>query len=115
LSASPTGATAGQPFTITWTASPASTCQSSGGTANDGWSVTTASGSASVTEAKPGLYTYTVTCTDGSVSAVQSLNLTVVAPVDPITYPPASGGGGALDLSSLLLLLFALYYRPEPT
>lgn len=115
LSASPTGATAGQPFTITWAASPSSTCQSSGGTANDGWSVTTASGSASVTEAKPGLYTYTVTCTDGSVSAVQSLKVTVVAPVDPITNPPASGGGGALDLSTLLLLVgsLAVYYRAK--
>jgi hypothetical protein len=98
FSATPTSAIAGQPFTITWTASPGSTCQSSGGTANDGWSATTAAGSASVTETKPGMYTYDMTCTAGSVSAAQSIQVTVA-------NPPASGGGGALDLSSLLLLL----------
>jgi hypothetical protein len=47
------------------------------------------------------MYTYNLTCTAGSVSATQSLNVTVAA----------SGGGGALDLSSLLLLvgLLTLY------
>lgn len=104
LSATTTSPTAGQPFTITWTASSGATCQSSGGTANDGWSATTAAGSASVTETKPGGYTYDLTCTAGSESTAQSLNVTV-------GNPPGSGGGGALDLSSLLLLvgLLTLY------
>jgi hypothetical protein len=104
LSATPPSATAGQPFTITWTATPGSACQSSGGAANDGWRATTASGSVSVVEATPGMYTYTLTCTAGTVSVVQNLKVTVVAPVDAIMSPPASGGGGALDLSSLLLV-----------
>jgi hypothetical protein len=105
-----TSPTAGQPFTITWTASPGSTCQSSGGTANDGWSATTAAGSASVTETKPGVYTYDITCTAGSESTAQSLNVTVA-------NPPASGGGGAVDINSLLLLvgLLTLYYRTKHT
>jgi probable HAF family extracellular repeat protein len=117
LSATPTSATAGQAFTISWTATPGSTCQSSGGKPNDGWSATTASGSVSVVEAAAGVYTYTVTCIAGSVSAVQSLNVTVVAPVDAIMNPPASGGGGALDLSTLFLLVgsLALHYRTKPT
>ena len=101
LSATPTAPTVGNPFTITWSASPGSACQSSGGTSGDGWSATTASGSVSVTEAAAGMYTYTLSCTAGSVSAAQSLNVTVA-------NPPASGGGGALDLSSLLLLLVGL-------
>jgi hypothetical protein len=115
MSATPTGATARQPFTITWTATPGSACQSSGGVANDGWVATTDSGSVPVTEAAPGTYTYTMTCTAGSVSAAQSLKVTVVSPVD--ANPPTSGGGGALDLSSLLLLVgcLALYYRTRHT
>ena len=62
------------------------------------------------------MYTYTLSCTAGGVDAKQSLNVTVVAPVDRITDPTASGGGGALDLGSLLILvgLLALYYRTKP-
>jgi uncharacterized membrane protein len=96
LSATPTDPAAGQPFTITWVATAGSACQSSGGGANDGWSATTASGSVSVVEAAPGMYTYSLTCTAGSVSATQSLKVTVANP---------PGGGGALDLSSVLLLI----------
>jgi probable HAF family extracellular repeat protein len=99
LSASPVSPTAGQPFTITWTATAGSTCQSSGGTANDGWHATTASGSVTVTEAAAGTDTYTMTCTAGAVSATQSLEVTVANPP-----PPPSGGKGALDLWALLFL-----------
>jgi hypothetical protein len=110
MSATPTSPIAGQSFTINWTASPGSTCQSSGGTANDGWSVTAASGSASVTEGKAGMYSYDLTCTAGSENTAQSLNVTVA-------NPPASGGGGALDLNWLLLLagLLAQRYRTKAT
>ena len=107
LSATPTSPTAGQPFTITWAASSGSTCQSSGGSANDGWSANTASGSASVTETKAGTYAYDLTCTAGSVSAVQSIKVTVA-------NPPSSSGGGALDLYSLLLLLTLLVPLARP-
>lgn len=107
LSATPTNPTVGQPFTLTWSASPGSTCQSSGGSANDGWNATTASGTASVTETKAGTYTYDITCTAGSESATQSLNVNVTA-ADP---PSSGGGGGTLDLGALLLLAASLAWR----
>jgi hypothetical protein len=118
LSATPASATIGQAFTITWSASTGAVCQSSGGSTGDGWSATTASGSASVTETKAGTFTYSITCTAGSVSASQSLNVTVADP------PPAGGssggsgsggGGGALDLGWLLLIggLLVLNWRRE--
>jgi probable HAF family extracellular repeat protein len=97
MSASPAGPTVGQMFTITWTSTTGAACQSSGGSANDGWSASTASGSTSVIEAQPGIYTYNLSCSAGSVSAVQSIKVTVA-------NPPPSGGGGTLDLYSLLLL-----------
>jgi hypothetical protein len=109
LSATPMTPTVGQPFTITWTASPGSTCQSSGGSANDGWNATTASGSVSVTESKPGAYRYDLTCTAGSESTAQSLNVNIAA-----ADPPSSGGGGTLDLGSLLLLAASLAWRCRP-
>jgi len=98
MSANPASPSVGEMFMITWSATAGSTCQSSGGTANDGWSATTASGSVAVIEAQPGVYTYNMTCTAGSVATVQNLKVT-------IANPPASGGGGALDLGSLLLLV----------
>lgn len=97
LSATSASASVGQPFTISWTSTPGATCQSSGGAPNDGWSTASASGSASVTETKPGTYTYSLTCTAGTVGAAKSLTVMVA-------NPPASGGGGGLDLFSLLLL-----------
>jgi probable HAF family extracellular repeat protein len=103
LSATPASATIGQAFTITWSASTGATCQGSGGSANDGWNATTASGSASVTETKAGTFTYSITCTAGSVSATQSLNVTVADPPPP-GGGGGGGGGGALDLCSLLLV-----------
>ena len=110
LSANPTSPAAGQPFTITWIASPGSSCQSSGGSANDGWHATTASGNVSVVETAAGMYTYNMNCTAGGENTAQSLNVTVA-------NPPAPGGGGALDLNSLLLLvgLLAQCYRTKAT
>jgi len=99
VSTNPVNPSVGNMFTITWSATAGSSCQSSGGTANDGWSATTASGSASVIEAQPGVYTYNMTCTAGSVSAAQSLKVTVAS-----QSPSGGGGGGALDLCSLLLI-----------
>ena len=99
LSATPTTPTVGQPFTITWTATPGFACQSSGGSGeNDGWTAATDAGSVSVVEGNTGTYTYTLTCSADGVSSAQSLNVMVV-------YPSTSGGGGTLDLTSLLLLV----------
>jgi len=116
LSADPTSPSVGHPFTITWAATPASSCQSSGGTAGDGWTATTASGSVSVTEGAAGTYTYTMTCGAGGMSTAQSLKVEV-ANLPALPAPPASGGGGALDLTSLLLLvgLLALNWRTKPS
>jgi probable HAF family extracellular repeat protein len=104
LSASPASPTAGQPFTITWTATTGSTCQSSGGKPNDGWSATGTSGSVSVNETAPGPYTYTLTCTAGSTSTVQSLDVTV-------SDPPSSGGGGVMDVLGLFVLCGLVFRR----
>jgi probable HAF family extracellular repeat protein len=110
LSANPASPSVGSMFTIAWSATAGSTCQSSGGNPNDGWIANTASGSTSVIEAQPGVYTYNLACSAGSVSAAQSIKVTVA-------NPPASGGGGALDLYSLLLLagLFVLNWQRKPS
>jgi probable HAF family extracellular repeat protein len=111
MSATPSTPKVGEPFTISWTAYPGSTCQSSGGVANDGWSATAGSGSVLLAEEKPGVYTYKLTCTSSGVTVSQSLSVTVGDP------PSASGGKGALDLSALLSLfgLLALRYRGKRT
>jgi hypothetical protein len=105
MSASPNNPTVRKAFTITWTATLASGCQSSGGTEGDGWTATTTAGSVAVVEAAPGAYTYKLTCSAGGVSTAQSLSVTVAE--------PGSGGTGALDFGSLLVLvgLRALRYR----
>jgi len=99
-STNPVNPSVGNMFTITWSATAGSTCQSSGGTANDGWSATTTSGSASVIEAQPGVYTYNLTCAAGSVSTAKSLKVTVAS----ASPSGGGGGGGALDVWSLLLI-----------
>jgi uncharacterized membrane protein len=114
LSASTPTPMVGQPFTITWTATPGFACQSSGGSPmlNDGWTATTDSGSVLVAEGQAGTYAYTLTCSADGVSAAQSLNVTVANP----SPPPASGGGGALDLTLLLFLVGLLAsYRTKLT
>jgi hypothetical protein len=107
LSATPSSPMVGHPFVITWAATLASDCQSSGGTASDGWVASTTSGSVSVLEAAAGAYTYKLTCSVDGVSAVQSLNVTVA--------DPASGGTGAVDFGSLLVLagVLVLHYRKK--
>jgi hypothetical protein len=108
LSASPTNPFPGSPFTITWNATPGSTCSSSGGATNgelpDGWSATSTSGSVSVSEANPGTYTYTMTCSAGSVSVVKNLNVVVDYPCTNAACRSSSGGGGVMDTMGLLVL-----------
>jgi hypothetical protein len=107
MSANPASPSLGQMFMITWNATAGAACQSSGGAANDGWSAATASGSSSVIEAQPGVYTYTMTCTAGSASAVQSIKVA-------LANPPPSGGGGAFELLTIVALLGTLVLRQRP-
>lgn len=63
---------------------------------------------AEITFNRPGSYTVTLTCTDSAGSTTTSVNITVKA-------APSSGGGGPMDLLSLLALgLLAALERRAP-
>ena len=100
LSANPTNLTLGQPTTLTWTSTNAASCTANSNAPGDGWTGPKATGgaSASITETTVGLITYTLTCTSGPQSAQAS-----AAVFD--NAKPSSGGGGQMNLLSLLLLL----------
>jgi hypothetical protein len=86
-----------QPVSLTWTSSGSgATCTSSGGSAGDQWNGTrAASGSTSVMEGATGTYTYVISCTEDSQSAQASVKVLV-------NPAPSGGGGGMIDLWSLL-------------
>jgi hypothetical protein len=94
LSISATSIVAGSTATLTWGSTNATSCTASGS-----WSGSLAtSGSQTVTPAAAGTDTYTLTCSNATVSsAAASVTLTVTA-------KSSGGGGGALDGISLLLL-----------
>jgi hypothetical protein len=98
LSIAPTQMTTGSSATLTWSSYATSSCSASGN-----WSGTQAtSGTLTVTPTAAGTFTYTLQCTgnggNGSDSAVT------------LTVESAAGhhGGGALDVTTLALLLGAL-------
>jgi hypothetical protein len=96
LSVSPTTITAGGSATLTWLA-----VNSSGCTASGGWSGAQASsGSSSVTPGSAGTVTYTLACSAADVTMSSSTSLTVNA----VSSSGSGHGGGALDLTSLLVL-----------
>jgi probable HAF family extracellular repeat protein len=103
LTASPTTITAGSSTTLTWTSANAKSCTASGGGTDDGWAGSTqpTSGSAMISEpvvlASTLTLTYTLTCAN-TVSG-QSTAASVKVVLNP---PPRSGGGGAIDLWSLI-------------
>jgi len=108
LSASPTSITAGQSTTLTWTSSNATTCSGTGGASGDNWAGTKAtSGSQTVTEpfvpANP-----SVTLTFGITCASKTSGLSGSASANVVDNRPSaakSGGGGAFDSLSLVLLM----------
>jgi len=69
----------GVPFTLTWTSTgTGEVCTASGGAAGDGWTGTeAANGTATVTEATAGSYTYTLTCVDTGGTGVATTSLVV--------------------------------------
>jgi len=111
LHTSATSVSVGTPFTLTWTASPGTTCKTYGGAVAygdppDGWSGPLPStGMMTIMEKETNTYTFGVTCS-ASLNLVQAAYVAVI-----VTQPaPSSGGGGALDWVSELLL-FALLVR----
>jgi hypothetical protein len=73
------------------------------GIPGDGWTgLQPGSGSIRVVEQVAQLVTYSITCAVGAQSVQASTNVTY-------TVMPSSGGGGALDLITLLILLIAVF------
>jgi len=103
MTVSPSQPTAGKPFAISWTATPGSSCQSSGGAPGDGWMATAPTGSVSVTETAAGNFVYQLTCTGGSLSKKSQLSVAVAS-------APTSGGGG-IGLWELFVLSSVLAQR----
>jgi uncharacterized repeat protein (TIGR03803 family) len=91
----------GASATLTWSSPTATSC-----TAGGAWTDTIAtSGTLAVTPTAVGIYTYTLTCTDGpgvvrTATAALQVNAPALQPVDA----GRSGGGGALSSLALLLL-----------
>ncbi len=111
ITASPTTITAGGSTTLTWSSTNADRCVASGGGGGDNWAgPKAASGSVTVTEplipATPSVtLTFTINCSSDAsgLSAQASANVVDNAP----TEEKSGGGGGAMDLWSLLFLFGA--------
>jgi uncharacterized repeat protein (TIGR03803 family) len=101
FSVSATDIAYGASATLNWSSPTATTCAAGGA-----WSDTIGiSGSLAVTPTAVGIYTYTLTCTDGAgvvrtATAALQVNAPALQPVDA----GGSGGGGALSVPALLML-----------
>ena len=101
FSVSTTDIAYGASASLTWSSPTAATCIAGGA-----WTDTIGtSGTLSVTPTAVGIYTYTLTCTDGAgvartATAALQVNAPALKPVDA----GGSGGGGALSVPALLLL-----------
>ena len=106
LSTSASSQMVGSPVNIRWSSQNASACMASGGSSDDGWSGNLAlSGSMSITETNAGSFDYRISCTGalpaaGADAEVNFTNKSVTAPAST----GKSGGGGAIDSWSLVLL-----------
>jgi uncharacterized repeat protein (TIGR03803 family) len=99
FSVSTTDIDVGASMTLTWSSPTAASC-TSGGSWTDAVGI---SGSLAVTPPTAGIYTYTLTCTDGA--SVARTAYTAVRVKAPAAQPvDAGGGGGALSIPALLLL-----------
>jgi len=102
LSAAAASQAVGQPDTLTWTSSYATSCSATGGVTGDGWAGAKAvSGSAAVKASAAGVVAYTLTCLAGSATAKATTS---------VSYNAPGGGGGGLS-GSVLTLLAALALR----
>jgi hypothetical protein len=108
LTAASTNIQQGVANTLTWAATNATECTSTGNGVAGQWSGTRpTSGSATVIESTLGMITYTISCTAGTQSAQASVNVFVNAPPAP-PNPPSSGGGGSFEVYTLLALCLTL-------
>jgi hypothetical protein len=118
ISASVSTATIGQPLTLTWNASPGATCEAQSSGANSRWSGSVAtSGTQTFTESVPGAFSYSLSCSATGVSdASATASVSWSSPPPAASAPPVqnlapkSGGGGAMDLASLLTAAAILCY-----
>jgi probable HAF family extracellular repeat protein len=102
--AAPSAAVTGTAFTVAWTDQNAASCQATGGSGNDGWAgeVSTSGGQQSVTESAAGNYAFTLACTGNSGAVNSTAKVAVTTSVMPGL---SGGGGGSLDLRTLVVLL----------
>jgi probable HAF family extracellular repeat protein len=105
LNTSVSSVVAGTAFTLFWTAQNLTACSASGGSGNDGWKGAVAfnGGQQQVTETAAGTYDFTISCSDSNSGAMEDSQVSVTVTAKPA--PPHNGGGGTLDLGTLLGLL----------
>lgn len=109
IAVNPTSVTVGTMAALTWSSTNAAACTASGA-----WSGSEAvSGTASETPAVAGSEVFTLTCTGAGGNASASATLTATAlPVVSSNSSGKIGGGGGLDIASLVgLLLLAAWVR----
>src|SRR6185312_2009885 len=107
LTASALAVTNGQPLTLTWSSTGATSCAASGGGANGTpWAGALApSGQVTQNTISDGSFTYTITCVAGSQVAIAHTTVTVLAPSSSGSGGSGSGGGGgAIGLLELSML-----------
>ena len=107
LTASALAVTNGQPLTLTWSSTGATSCAASGGGANGTpWAGALApSGQVTQNTTSDGSFTYTITCVAGSQVAIAHTTVTVLAPSSSGSGGSGSGGGGgAIGLLELSML-----------
>jgi lysyl endopeptidase len=108
MSASSSTQTIGQNITLSWSSRNATLCTATGGAAGDGWGGEVAlSGTAVVTEAQAGTYSYEISCSGSPPAASSRVSVTfsATAPQPPEPVVDHGGGGGALNGWLLLTLL----------
>jgi probable HAF family extracellular repeat protein len=110
ISSSTTTTAINQSFTLTWSATPGSTCMVNGSTEFNG--PVAASGNKTISEPAPAPFTYSISCTHGSQSAQDEVTVNVGGPSSG-GGGSSSGGGGSMDLTSVgaLLTLWGLLRR----
>ncbi|MFO1402816.1 MAG: hypothetical protein U1F11_10645 [Steroidobacteraceae bacterium] len=98
LTADKSGASTGDPLTLTWQAPGADSCTASGGSAGDDWAGTRGTaGSFALTEQAGGGVTYTIRCTAAGAAGVASLYVVwqlvpAIANVSGVGTPVYAGG-----------------------
>jgi hypothetical protein len=91
LNASASTATVGVPVTLSWSASPGTTCSASGGSLSDGWAGKLASsGSQSVVESSAGSYTYGISCVAGADTAQAQAVVAMTLPTVSLSATPTT-------------------------